>query len=148
YDVRHIFIASYIYELPVFRSQTSVAGKVLGGWQISGITQFQTGTPSSVAVGTDYVGVGQDGSMSGGGQFWNMNGTPEVLGGFAANGAGDPNFWFSTKNADGSPIFTQPARGTFVHQDGIRNPIHNPGFVNWNIGLFKKFVVTERTGFQ
>ena len=148
FDVRHIFIASYIYELPFFRNQSNLTGKLLGGWQLSGITQFQTGTPSSVAVSTDYVGVGQDGSMSNGGQFWNMNGNPEILKGFAANGSGDPNFWFATKNADGSPIFTQPAKGTFVHQNGIRNPIHNPGFENWNIGLFKKFVVRESVSFQ
>ncbi len=26
--------------------------------------------------------------------------------------------------------------------------IYNPGFNNWNIGLFKKFAITERIGFQ
>jgi hypothetical protein len=148
FDVRHIFIMNYSWELPFFRNQSTVSGKILGGWQISGITQFQTGTPSSVAVGTDYVGVGQDGSMSNGGQFWAMNGNPEVLKGFAANGNNDPNFWFQTKNADGSAIFTQPAKGTFVSQTGIRNPIHNPGFENFNVGLYKKFSITERTGLQ
>ncbi len=64
FDVRHIMIINYIYELPFFRSQHNFAGKVLGGWQLSGITQFQTGTPCSVATSNDYAGVGQDGSMS------------------------------------------------------------------------------------
>src|SRR5437773_9372683 len=37
---------------------------LLGGWQISGITQFQTGNPCGIAVNNDYVGVGPpDGSM-------------------------------------------------------------------------------------
>jgi hypothetical protein len=148
FDARHVMVINYLYELPIFRGQNSVAAKMLGGWQVSGITQFQTGTPSSVAVGTDYVGVGQDGSMSGGGQFWVMNGTPTVLGGFAANGANDPNQYFSTKAADGTALFTQPAKGTFNHQNGIRNIIHNPGFQNWNVGLFKKFPITEKTGMQ
>jgi hypothetical protein len=148
FDVRHIFIMNYAWDVPVFKDQHNLAGKVLGGWQISGITQFQTGTPSSVAVGTDYVGVGQDGSMSNGGQFWNMNGDPAVVRGFAANGNNDPNFWFKTTNSDGSNIFTQPAKGTFVSQKGIRNPIHNPGFENFNVGLFKKFAINDRTGFQ
>jgi hypothetical protein len=148
FDVRHIMIINYLYELPFFRGQNTVTAKMLGGWQLSGITQFQTGTPSSVAVTTDYVGVGQDGSMSGGGQFWVMNGTPTVLGAFAANGSSDPNQWFSTKAADGSPLFSQPKAGTFNHQDGIRNLVHNPGFQNWNIGLFKKFAITEKTGVQ
>jgi len=148
FDVRHIFIANYLYELPFLRGQSNLAAKLLGGWQISGITQFQTGTPSSAAVGNDYVGVGMDGSMSGAGQFWVMNGTPTVVHQMAYNSANDPNYWFSTKNSDGLPIFTQPTKGTFNHQEGIRNIVHNPGFENWNIGLFKRFPIKERTGFQ
>jgi hypothetical protein len=66
----------------------------------------------------------------------------------AHNGSSDPNQWFAVKNADGSPIFVQPAKGTFVTQSGIRNLIHNPGLVNWNMGLFKKFAINERMGFQ
>src|ERR1041385_8461115 len=42
FDVRHIFIASYIYELPFFRGKSTLTGKLLGGWQISGITQFRS----------------------------------------------------------------------------------------------------------
>ena len=123
-------IINYIYELPFFKGQNSLAGKVLGGWQISGITQFQTGTPSSVAVGTDYAGVGQDGSMSGGGQFWVMNGTPSVVGEFAANGSSDNKYWFTTNDSSGNAIWTQPAKGTFNSQpSGFRNAIHNPGFI-------------------
>jgi hypothetical protein len=148
FDVRHIFIANYLYELPLFRGQSNVAAKMLGGWQISGITQFQTGTPSSFAVSNDYVGVGMDGSMSNAGQFWVVNGTPKVLHQIALNGASDALYWFSTTNPDGSLMATAPTKGTFNHQTGIRNIVHNPGFVNWNIGLFKKFPVTEKTGFQ
>jgi hypothetical protein len=44
-DRRHVFTASYIYELPFMREQRGFVGKVLGGWQISGITTFQTGLP-------------------------------------------------------------------------------------------------------
>jgi predicted heme/steroid binding protein len=148
FDTRHILVINYLYELPLFRGQNTIAAKMLGGWQVSGITQWQTGQPGSVGVGTDYVGVGQDGSGVSPGQFWVMNGTPTVLGQFAANGASDPNQYFSTKAADGSPLFTQPPKGVFNHQDGIRNIIHNPGFQNWNVGLFKKFSITEKTGLQ
>lgn len=147
FDVRHIMIINYLYELPFFRGQSNLAGKILGGWQLSGITQFQTGTPNSIAKGTDYVGVGQDGSMSGGGQFWILNGTPEVLHNFAANGNNDPALWFSTTTSDGKPIATQPNKA-FNHQENIRNIVHNPGFQNWNAGLFKKFALSEQTGFQ
>jgi predicted heme/steroid binding protein len=148
FDVRHIFIANYIYELPFFRAQKNFAGRVLGGWQLSGIVQAQTGTPNSVAVGTDYVGVGQDGSMSGGGQFWSHTAIPDLTHQAALNSNNDPYYWFPVKDASGNPFFVQPTKGQFVTQDNIRNIIHNPGFWNWNTGLFKKIAISERTGFQ
>jgi hypothetical protein len=148
FDVRHIMIINYLYDLPIYRNATSLAGKMLGGWEISGIAQFQTGTPGNIVANNDYAGVGQDGSMNGTGQYWVRNGTPEVVGEFAANGSSDNKYWFSTTNADGSPIFSAPPKGTFNHQEDIRNLIHNPGFINFNMGLFKKFAVTEKTGLQ
>jgi hypothetical protein len=148
FDVRHIFIANYVYELPIFRGQKGLAGKTLGGWQLSGIVQAQTGTPSSVAVGTDYVGVGQDGSMSNGGQFWAHTAIPDVVHQAALNSSNDPLYWFATKDSSGNPLFTQPAKGTFVHQDNVRNIVHNPGFHNWNVGLFKTFAIREKSGLQ
>lgn len=148
YDSRHVFVANYLYDLPFFRNGHSFVNKAFGGWQISGITQFQSGTPCSVGVGNDYAGVGQDGSMCGIGQFWVMNGTPSIVGQMAHNGANDPNLWFTTTNPDGSPIFTAPAKGTFNLQNGVRNSIYGPGFENWNLGLFKQFAVTEAKVFQ
>ncbi len=151
FDVRHIFVASYVYELPFFKGQKNLTGKILGGWQLSGIVQFQTGTPSSVAVGTDYVGVGQDGSMSGGGQFWSHSAVPDIVHNIALNGGGtaDPAYWFSVKDSSGNLLFTRPAAGTFVTQTGVRNLIHNPGLEDWNLGLFKTVPIREgRTGFQ
>ena len=53
-------------------SRTTAASPVrlLGGWQISGLIQYQSGTPTSIGRGTDYAGVGLDGSLAGGiGQY-------------------------------------------------------------------------------
>ena len=36
---------NYIYELPFFRKQQDFAGKVLGGWQASGIVVYNSGLP-------------------------------------------------------------------------------------------------------
>ncbi len=148
FDSRHVFIANFLYELPFFRAQNNLFGKIAGGWQISGIFQAQTGTPCSVGKSNDYAGVGQDGSMCGIGQFWAVNGDPTIVGQMAHNGASENAYWFQTTNSDGTPIFTAPAKGTFVTQQGIRDLIHGPGFDNWNLGLFKKFAVNERMGFQ
>jgi hypothetical protein len=149
FDTRHIAVINYLYDIPLFRSQHNVAAKLLGGWQISGITQFQTGQPSSVGVNNDYAGVGQDGSMGTlTGQYWAQSGTPSMPKGFAANGNNDPNYWFYPFNSNGTSMFTAPATGTFMTQTGSRNIIHNPGFINWNMGLYKKFAINDRTGFQ
>lgn len=42
-DRRHIFSLNYVYELPFFNKQTDFLGKVLGGWQASGIITYNTG---------------------------------------------------------------------------------------------------------
>src|SRR2546427_10085653 len=142
---RHIVIINYLYQLPFFRKQSGFAGRVFGGWQISGITQFQTGLPCSViAPNVDYAGVGQDANWGcgGNGQFWVVNGDPKVIGTFGPTGQ-----WFATTNPDGSPIFTPPAPGTFNTQR-VRNLIYQPGYQNWNLGLFKDFAIDEQRGFQ
>lgn len=144
FDVRHILVINYLYELPFFRGQSNLAAKILGGWQISGITQFQTGTPCSVAGSSDYAGVGQDANYGCGvnGQYWNVVGNPRIIGTFGSSGQ-----YFATKNPDGSAIFRQPAAGTFNTQR-VRDLIHGPGFQNWNMGLFKTIPVNERVNFQ
>ena len=45
-DRPHIFSASYVYELPFFtKSSNSLARLFLGGYQLSGITQIESGAP-------------------------------------------------------------------------------------------------------
>jgi hypothetical protein len=150
FDTRHIVVINYLYNLPFFNGATNLAGKLLGGWQISGVTQFQTGLPCGVAGSNDQAGVGQDANFGCGvnGQYWNVNGNPTVIGKFAANGSNDPNQWFAVKNADGSAIFTPPTTGTFNTTQNVRDLIYQPGFQNWNLGLFKRFAINEKMGFQ
>jgi hypothetical protein len=64
-DRRHVFTANYIYEIPFFDKRTDFVGQVLGGWQISGITTFQTGLPFTPAFsGYDPAGLGFLGSSN------------------------------------------------------------------------------------
>ncbi|MBV9183623.1 MAG: TonB-dependent receptor, partial [Acidobacteria bacterium] len=144
FDARHILVINYLYQLPFFRQQSGFLGRVLGGWQLSGITQFQTGLPCSVAGANDYAGVGLDSNFGCGvnGQYWVMNGKPKIIGKFGPNGQ-----WFSTTNPDGTPIFTAPTPGTFNLQR-VRDIIYQPGFQNWNMGLFKAIPVSERFRLQ
>lgn len=149
FDTRHTLVFNYLYPLPFFRTEQGFVGKVLGGWQFSGIVQFQTGTPCSVTATNDYAGVGLDSNFGCGknGQFWVVNGDPKIVGQFANNGSKDPAQWFATTNSDGTPIFSAPPAGTFNTQR-VRDIIYQPGFQNWNMGLFKKIAVNERVDFQ
>jgi len=144
FDARHILVFNYLYPTPFFRDQKGFTGKVLGGWQLSGIAQFQTGLPCSVASSTDFAHVGQDANFGCGvnGQYMVVNGHPKVIGTFGPNGQ-----WFTTTNPDGTPIFTAPAPFTFNTQH-VRGLIYQPGFWNWNMGLFKALPLTERVRLQ
>ena len=145
FDARHVLVFNYLYDLPLFKSRSTLSGKLLGGWQISGVTQFQTGLPcGATAPNNDYAGVGLDANFGCGnnGQYWVVNGVPRIIGTFGSSGQ-----WFATANLDGSKIFTQPAAGTFNTQR-VRDLIYQPGFQNWNLGLFKAFPIDEQRGFQ
>ena len=152
FDYRHVLIVNYVYELPIFRDKTKLSGKLLGGWQISGVTQAQTGRPVTIGGNADYAGVGDVANLDSNNnslknmQFWNINGNPTLLKQFAAS-TSSSNQWFATRNPDGTPIFTAPAAGTFA-RGNVRNSVYGPGFSNWNIGLFKKFMITEQAGFE
>lgn len=42
----HIFSASYVYELPFFsRTESALTRLLLSGWQVSGVTQLESGAP-------------------------------------------------------------------------------------------------------
>jgi hypothetical protein len=52
-DRTHVFVASYVYEIPTFHSGFASSGlgrMLLGGWEIAGITTAQTGLPLNRVV--------------------------------------------------------------------------------------------------
>ena len=150
YDNTHIAVINWIYQLPFFRNSSSRALRaVAGGWQITGVTQFQSGGPVKIQTGDDFAGIGP-GSGNQISYFWNYANFQQGADyphQFAAGGnAADPAQWLTVKDSSGNPLFTAPAAGTMV-KDRLRNYFRSPGFQNWNIGLFKEFAITERQRF-
>ena len=51
-DIPHMFVLSYLYELPMGPGKKflthGVASKIAGGWQVSGIHRYQTGSPTVI----------------------------------------------------------------------------------------------------
>ena len=56
FDVRQRLVLSYVYELPFGRGRRFLSGipgyanALLGGWQVNGLSQFQSGNPVNVTV--------------------------------------------------------------------------------------------------
>jgi hypothetical protein len=53
FDIRHRFAASVIWDLPFYANNRSRLGRLLGGWQIAGIFQAQTGQPFTLTLPFD-----------------------------------------------------------------------------------------------
>ena len=119
-DRPHVLIVNYIYELPFGRG-SGLIDKLVGNWDISGIYQYQSGSPFSVRTNDDFAGVGP----GSGAQFWNQIGDPSVTHGRFT----DSVVWFN-KDA-----FARPAAGTFGTQR--RNGLRNPPFWTTDFGLRK-----------
>ncbi|MHB2006684.1 MAG: carboxypeptidase-like regulatory domain-containing protein [Acidobacteriaceae bacterium] len=47
------FVANYVYMLPFYQQQHGLVGHILGGWELSGITQFDSGQSFSIDQALD-----------------------------------------------------------------------------------------------
>lgn len=57
-DRTHRASLTYVVESPFFRKQQGVLGRILGGFQLSGVTAFESGVPFTVTNGFDADGIG------------------------------------------------------------------------------------------
>jgi len=132
FDRTHVLVLNYIYELPLFRGGTGLSHRLLGGWEISGVNQFQSGVPLSVRTSEDIAGVG----TGSGNQFWTLSGDPSTEPTAFTNSA----VWFN------KAAFTRPATGTFGVQ--TRNILRGPGYRAWDMSLRKNFRIIEKQSLQ
>jgi hypothetical protein len=57
-DRTHRAVFTYVFEVPFLREQRGFVGRLLGGFQFSGVTTFESGTPYTVFNGFDSDGLG------------------------------------------------------------------------------------------
>jgi hypothetical protein len=140
FDVRHRFVFSYEYDLPFGkersfgRDASGWLNKVIGDWQIAGITTASTGnwfTPTDIAT-----------------DLSNSDGGGTVFGAARPNVVGNPNgkpclpgTLFNT-----CAFATNTTLGTFGNAS--RNIIRGPGFQNWDISFIKAIPVSEAMRFE
>src|SRR6516165_353179 len=53
FNIPHKFVASFVWQLPGSRLKNALARNVIGGWEINGILNLQSGMPFSVTSGVD-----------------------------------------------------------------------------------------------
>jgi hypothetical protein len=169
FDQRHLLNISYVYKLDSIvdklrywfsdigysdsapsvappGSDSSLAHALRDGWELSGITLYQSGTPFSVINGAsnngisvlDNAGVANG---TGAGSF------PDVVGNVdkAAPFGGDNSKSFG-------PILGNPA--AFAAPEGLtfgnagRNFMNNPSRLNFDVALLKHFKITEGSNLE
>lgn len=128
----HIFSASYVYEIPFFRKSENAALRLLlGGWQVSGITNIESGAPVARIIVADTLS-GQRGL------YPNLIGNPRSgLAGSIDPVTGLPFVFDPT-------VFEPAPLGQFGNAP--RAPARLPGRNQTNLALMKQFYFnTERT---
>jgi hypothetical protein len=126
FDRTHIFIANFVYKLPILKnSSDKVLKSVLGGWELSGIVTEETGVPQNVTLGGN----------AGGNGLPNSTNRPNLSGGISYPKTADS--WFT-----GS--FSAPALGQWGNTP--KRNVRGPGRNNFNLSLFKSFTLNEARG--
>jgi hypothetical protein len=144
FDIRHRFVASVLYELPfgqgkpLLGNASRALNQLVGGWQLNLIPTFQSGVNRSVtSPNTSTIAyITQHANATGINPYssFTLNGQTITPGqGFSSNNTS--LYWFDPN------AFTQAAPLTFGTAG--RDIIASPAFFNWDVSLFKTFVVHE-----
>lgn len=83
---KHNFTANFIYELPFYKDQKGVVGRLLGGYQISGIIRLASGRPYTPQNVFSQYDTGFEGAFVGAGALRPYNGNPSAPDGTLAMG--------------------------------------------------------------
>jgi hypothetical protein len=129
-DRRNIFNANYIYQLPFFaQSGNGFERQMLGGWQFSGMTVAESGSPQVVSYSPDTLGLG-----GGTSNRPNRSGSTQ--------GRKSQTNWFST-SAFSAPLAPWAGGTGQGFGNAGKDAVVGPGLFNFNLALFKTFPLSE-----
>ena len=133
FDIRHNLTFNYTYDLPFGAGARGAMGKLLAGWELSGITSITSGTPFTLENGFDRASTGKIGPF--------LTDRPNLRPGADNNPRrGGPDQYF-----DPSAFELQPA-GQFGNLG--RNTLIGPGLANVDFSLIKNTRVREKASIQ
>jgi hypothetical protein len=159
FDERHLLNVSYLYQLPSFAGRLHGWAKeqektddapgsgdgshlfhsLLDGWQLSGITLFQSGTPFSVINGTGNTGISLSDNAGVSSGLGIAPSYPDVVSGLQKPASNSQSF---------GPLLANPSQ--FVAPRGLtfgnagRNFLNNPSRLNFDAALLRHFKIRER----
>lgn len=165
-DRTHRLALTYVVESPYFKEQKGILGRVLGGFQLSGVSTFESGVPFSVLNGFDADGLGGADRPT-----FNPNGqrgvravpvtdannfilyyiNPEIV--IARNAAGAPTDYQridpNTAQFIVNPTYTPGLAGSVVRVGNLgRNTERSPSVYNTNLTLLKRTRISEKVFFE
>lgn len=131
-----IFEANYVYELPFYKGQNGLVGHTLGGWEISGVTSFVSGSSFTVTQTTDpFTSIGTNGIGL------QKNGDIKIRPDLIANiqKTKTQAQWFSTSSfATAVGHFGSERVGSLL----------GPGYQNWDLATIKNMRLYKGFKFQ
>jgi len=143
----HIFNAAYHIDLPS-PAKNKLAGEFVNGWQLSGITQIESGANLS-GYNAQNFNVNYNSAKIPGTTFDISN--KSILG--TTDMQLNPLITCNPRSGLGPHMYVNPScftTPTAVGQNGptIMPPIYGPAFFNWDMGVFKNFRITESKSFE
>jgi hypothetical protein len=144
FSLGQVLVINYVYDLPFFKSQQGLVGHVLGGWEVSGISSFESGFPTTIRQFND--------------PFNSFDWAP-----------GTPNTYPGGIGIDPSAVAPRPDRiascsgpktfdqyiNTAAFADAVghfgssgRGVCTAPGLNNWDIAAMKNIKISERFSLQ
>ncbi|MFN0168969.1 MAG: carboxypeptidase regulatory-like domain-containing protein [Bryobacteraceae bacterium] len=134
FDVRHRFVTSYQFEVPVgkgkrFASDASRAANLLiGGWGVRGVTVAQSGFSYTPTMNLNRANFCATACVA----------RPDRIadGNVPKSERTIERFWDLT-------AFVLPPPTAPRHTTSGRNILRGPGLINWDFGVFKNFQITE-----
>ncbi len=132
FDRTQNFIQSYVYKLPIGQGEKflahSLIGKVVGGWQVSGIFSARTGTPLTF-TGSNTLNLGSGGTTT-------DNQVAPIRNLYGIN-TGNP--WFSTTSIKATGV--NNVQGTMGY-----DVWSGPGLISLNASMSRWIVLKQREG--
>jgi hypothetical protein len=166
-DRTNVLNLDAVYELPWYRDQKNLKGRLIGGWEVSGIYAINSGLPLTVSASSAYSpsynlpGSGLsvlNGRANTG--YETDNAGLSVLGntnaGLRPNMIGNPNSGYGTKihNKGYNQLwfytgaFAAPSPSSIVPGTEKRGVIEGPGFNRLDLGVYRNFRIVSRLAFQ